>query len=196
MLVQFYPSSYRELYGQDMIYMLEDMLQDTPQVFARLTLLARAVIDLPVGIITQNRMVFVEAYASDMPEYVKRNSGLSIFLLAPLVLVLTLNEMMPGSLPRSPDWTNILRLFVAGLPMIAFVLCVGTWIGWCCTSRRGSKMVSLKGLKHNLPTTTLAVVGIALVTYMLGHDMIGCAQGNSVRTIQKLNAAMQCMQQK
>jgi|GEM_PF-1803502 len=195
-MMALYPASYREQYAEEMTRAFEDMLQDNSRILARIVLLARVVIDLPISVVKQNVVALDEAYMSDMPTYVKRNSEVSVFLLVPFAVLLIVNEVLPSVLPQTTDWIRLFQFLAAALPAVAFIFCLGTLVAWCCSVRRTHGTTLLDGLrdmKHNWPMVCLSIVSIMITSFVVGHDAVGCVQRNPIMVIRDLNTTIQCM---
>jgi hypothetical protein len=197
-LTHLYPKSYRETYGPQMVQTLADMLHDQPNSRARGITWTKAVLDLPINIIKQNFMVMEAIYTTETPQFVRRNSQISVFLLAPFFILVTLNEILPSALPQTATWDDILQFLVAGMPGFASLLCVATFFTWAAAEHRQNRKSvwhNLRGIRSSWPLVTVGVLSLMIVAFMLGHDSVHCVMGNPVKEVRNLNATFLCLRQ-
>ena len=50
LLLRLYPRSHRDTYGQQMLHMVEDMLDDAPSATSKMSVWARIIADLPLSV--------------------------------------------------------------------------------------------------------------------------------------------------
>ncbi|MDB5175243.1 MAG: hypothetical protein JWM81_101 [Candidatus Saccharibacteria bacterium] len=197
-LITLFPKSYRGEYGEQMVQTLADMLADQPSRLGRVTVWLRAASDLLRSLLQQNYAVVGHAYANTTPEYVRRNTQVSLLLLLPFIIVIIMNELRPDALPQSRLSVDILQFLVAGLPALAFIICAATLSVWVLAQhrqQRTSLLRSLQDVSHNWPLIAIGTFGLMMAVFIFGHDSVHCFAGNPVKEVRNISTTLQCLSQ-
>ncbi len=197
-LIRLYPKAYREEYGDQMLQTLADMLKDAPGSGGKVLMWTKAVAELPISVLKENVLVIEEAAMTNAPNYVKRNTHIGMYLIAPFFILIAFNALLPHSLPQGPLAIDVLRFMVIGLPAIAFVLCAGTFVAWSLGRRRKERVSfwqNLIDIRQNWPLLLVGALGFFVALFILGHDSVHCLTDNPVNALKHLQATQACISQ-
>lgn len=199
-LLRLYPAPYREVYGEQMLQTLADMLDDKSRKQSAVWL--RAVVDFPFSMAKQQLLYSGGIMKNDMPRFVKWNAVVGGVLLLPFasaVVANGLNEAIYGhTLYQSWLWhMPVLAIWVLWLPLVAAGLAL---ISLVIFLRQRSKVAHaswwkvLLDWRRNWPLLVVAVLGLGIMFLVLFHDSVHCVTGNPAREIQHWQQTWQCIQ--
>lgn len=196
-LLLLYPADYRAEYGEQMLQTLADMLDDPKH---GKTAWARTILDFPLSVIKQQLSYSGEDMTNTMPVYIKRNALLGAWFVAPFFVFVILNALMHDRLRDSWVWhTQALFIWLILLPGLAAIFNLAALLRWTNTRRRETKNSAWKTLtdfRLNWPALGMALLGLAILVFVFGHDSIGCVNGNPFRELHNPHQTWQCIQQK
>ena len=133
---------------------------------------------------------------NQMPTYIKRNSLMGAMLLIPFAAALAANTLSQlfrhRTLYSSWVWHSpFIGLWVLWLPLIAFVLALGSLIVFGIRERhRGA----VRQISTYWPLVIVLLAGTGILATALGHDSAHCLIGNPVSEARNIHATWQCIQ--
>lgn len=201
-LLMLYPKNYRELYGDQMLQTLADMLDNSSSESERLTLWMKLAIDLPVSLTAQNINYFGGIIMHDSPKFVRRNGIIGGILLLPFFLALAANGLNKvvynQNLFHSWLWsTTALLIWVIWLPLSAAILGLASLLVFLKRQTKAKHESTLKALldiRYNWPVLAVALLGSFILFAVFFHDSVHCVTGNPIREAHNPHATWQCIQ--
>lgn len=201
-LLGLYPRQYRDMYGDQMLQTLADMLDDAPSHTHRIKIYARAVIDLPLSIMSQQAQYIGGIMVNETPNYIKRNTLITGLMLLPFLAALAANalsKIITGqTLYGSWLWhAPVIAIWVLWLPLLATAIALGTLLVYIWQHSRlehKSIFVSAQNIRHDWPLLLVAATGLGILAILFGHDSAHCVTGNPVRELQQWHQTWQCVQ--
>ena len=180
-LLRLYPKSYREQYGDQILQVTADMLDAAPNNRAKLAAWAQIAADMPANITKAQLQYIGGTMQRSTPHYVKRNSLLAASLLMPFMLALAVNAtdkiINNRTLYASWLWSApVLRLWVLWLPVLAFLLILGTYAAYVARkdNKKTSLWVRLVDIPRIWPVILPGVIALGIVFMVAFHDSGQC----------------------
>lgn len=196
-LLGLYPEPYRKEYKEQMLQTLADMLDDPDR--SRRGVWTRTIVDFPLSLIGQQLHYLGGAMANQMPNYIKRNSLLGAWLVAPFFVFLVVNAVFQDRVQNTFLWhNNILFMWLIFLPALAVLFNLISLIRWLNDRHHTSKKSlwrTLFDFKNNWPALAVILVGLGILALVIGHDSVHCVTGNPVRELHNANQTWQCISQ-
>jgi hypothetical protein len=194
-LLQLYPPTYRQKYGNQMLQTLADMLDDRSN--ARTAVWARTVLDFPFSLVKQNALSMGSIMAHETPDYVKRSSLTGALLVTPFFVFIVLNSAGSHGLQNSWFWHPwVIATWLIFMPAVAFLICCSAFLRWSverCRQKHVSSWHSLLDWRRNWPMAGIILVSLGIIAVALFHDSVHCVTNNPIPEIRHWHTTLRCI---
>lgn len=178
-VIKLYPDKYHKEYGEQILQTTADMLDSSPKGIARYLVWLKVSVDLPINITKQQLQYSGGIYMKDTPSYIKTTSIVSGLLLLPFIAALLANGLDKAinnhTLYGSWLWKSpFIGLWVFYLPLIAFVLAVGSYLLYLTKYKKTKWFNRLLDIRHSWPILIPAVFAFGILFLLAFHDSGQC----------------------
>ncbi|HSW98402.1 MAG TPA: hypothetical protein VLF71_01045 [Candidatus Saccharimonadales bacterium] len=163
------PLAYRDRYGRPMVRTLEDMMADQTTARAKWIVWLRTMLDLPITTAYQYAQIGGNTMRQ-APHYAKQGTVVSAALLAPSVIVVTLNSIHP----LTKSWGGVGYFSVFILPVIALLLGLAILGRLLLAHDLWPRLRSVKQLQNNWILIAAPILAFVMVSFAFGHDSVHC----------------------
>jgi hypothetical protein len=196
-IIGLYPAQYRQEYGQQMLQTTADMLDNTPKRGSRTLIWLRLALDLPANITKQQLQYSGGIYMKDTPSYIKVSSIVSSLLLLPFFAALAANGLDKvinnHTLLNSWLWKMpVLGLWVIELPLIAFVLAIGSYLFYLTKYKKTPWLKRILDVRRSWPIILPAVVAFGILFLLAFHDSAQCWVQTPTHFVTHVSQTWQC----
>jgi hypothetical protein len=179
-VVRLLPAAYREQYGEPMIQMLEDMLDDQPSLVAKVRVWLRAMLDLPITATYQYAQLG-GATMNQLPNYAKQGTAISAVLLIPFFILVAMNAIRPFT----ASWRQVGYIGIFILPVIALLIGVMTVAGLLASKKLSLNAKQLRQLSTGWAVLIVPILALLIVSFAYGHDSVHCVMDGSPSKIER-----------
>lgn len=201
-LLRLYPSAYRQRYGQEILQITADMLDDAPNALAKMVIWVHLAIDLPINVARQQLIYTGNIMGNHMPGYIKWNGLISLGLLLPFMLALvasgfdstTNNRILYSSWLRSH---GVQRVWVLWMPTLALVIAAITYLSYALQNH-GQKNWLKRILDVRLlwPVVIPIVIAAGIMFILIFHDSVRCWAQSPSYVVRHIQQVWQCSEQR
>lgn len=189
-LLRLYPLTYQERYRAEMLQTLADMLDDPERPSALVW--ARTIIDLPLSLAHQQLSYAGGIMKNETPIYVKRNSAIAASLITPFFVLIVVNSLFHHALDFTNSWKRLFTWLIIGLPAVALILSLVTFIKW--SARQKSIWKSLFDFRHNWLLVIPGGLALLIVLFVPFHDSGPCLAHSPVKELRNFSNTVRCIQ--
>lgn len=198
-LLYLYPTSYRQVYGEQMLQTLADMLDDAPTRAHQRAVWTRTILDLPVSAVKQQIIYTGDTMTHDTPNYVKHSTLIAAVLLLPFFITISAASI-DKNVQHGVLWHYhvLFTLFVL-LPTVAFLLAAVAFISWLVERHKTEKrswLSELLDVRRNWSLLAVLILGLGIVGMVYGHDSVHCVTGNPLREAHNPSQTLHCIEQR
>jgi hypothetical protein len=189
-LLKLYPANYQKQYREQMLLTLADMLDDKQN--NKTSIWLRTTLDFPFSVTKQNVLFIGGIMAHETPNYVKRNALIGALLILPFFIFVIANSLTNHGLVISNSMKQLFLFLIVGLPAIALVLTIVTFVKWA-SERKAPFWKSLIDIRHNWPMAIVSALALLIVLFIPFHDSVHCVTGNPIKELRNIRQTERCI---
>jgi len=196
--LKLYPPDYRNRYGQEILQLTADMLDEAPGRFARLLIWSRVLADLPLNIIVQQCSYVGGIMYKDTPGYIKRNGVVAGVMLLPFVgaLVANLLDQLVNNHDLYNSWlwrAPALATWILYLPILAFLVAGISYAVYVSRGAGGKTWLKRAlNIVVSWPVLVSGLTAFAILFAVAFHDSVHCWVQSPAHVATHLSQTWQC----
>lgn len=200
-LFRLYPKQYRSHYEDEILLTAADMLDSVKTPKEKLAVWASLAFDLPVNLLRQNYEYVGGNMKSSMPSYIKRNSLISVALLAPFFLALIANgiDKMVNNNDLSSTWvwhSPAIILWVFYLPALALIISLASYGAYVFKGNDKNKAWLKRAIDiiHSWPVLIVGFISLGILLMVEFHDSTQCIASSPIHAIAHSGQTLKCVE--